>query len=277
MIRLVGQAREFPSRQRRPEAMSAPQALVVDPERTFLDHIAVIDRIFGVIARRHSLNPSDAEEFASWARARIIDGNYAVIRKFGGRSSLATYLSVVIGNLFLDYRNSIWGRWRPSAAALRIGPLGIRIEELLYREGHSLREAIGVLQSAGVTLSDTEIARIAAKIPPRGRTNEVGLEKVDTASIAIDAPLPVSDEDAEIGAAVRAVLAQLPPDDQIIVRMRFWDDISVADIARTLRVEQKPLYRKLESIQKQMRAALAKRGIDEARVAEVLAGGTISW
>lgn len=257
--------------------MSAPQALVVDPERTFLDNLAVIDRIFGVIARRHSLSPSDAEEFASWARARIIDGNYAVIRKYCGRSSLPTYLSVVIGNLFLDYRNSIWGRWRPSAAALRMGPLGIRIEELLYRDGHSLREATSVLQSAGVTLSDTEIARLAAKIPLRERTSEVGLEKVGAASIVLDPPPPPTDEDVEIVRAIRAVLAQLPPEDQVIVRMRFWDDISVADIARTLRIEQKPLYRKLESIQKQLRTALAARGIDEARVAEVLAGGSLSW
>ena len=94
--------------------MSAPQALVVDPERTFLDNLVTIDRVIAVITRRHSLSAAEAEEFASWARARLIDGNYAVLRKFGGRSSLATYLSVVIGNLFLDYRNSIWGRWRPS-------------------------------------------------------------------------------------------------------------------------------------------------------------------
>jgi RNA polymerase sigma factor for flagellar operon FliA len=257
--------------------MSAPQALVVDPERTFLDHLAVIDRIIGVIARRHSLGQNDAEEFASWVRARIIDGNYAVIRKFGGRSSLPTYLSVVIGNLFLDYRNTLWGRWRPSAAALRLGPLGIRIEQLLYRDGCSLREAVGVLQSGGVMLSDAEIARIAAKIPLRERPSEVGLEKVDAAVVATDPPSIPTEEDAEVGGAVRDVLAQLPPEDQVILRMRFWDDISVADIARTLRIEQKPLYRRLESIQKQLRIALVARGIDEARVAELLAGGSIQW
>ncbi len=256
--------------------MSAPQALVVDPERTFLDNLAVIDRVIGIISRRHSLSRAEAEEFASWAHARLIDGNYAAIRKFGGRSSLATYLSVVIGNLFLDYRNSLWGRWRPSAAAQRLGPLGIRIEELLYREGHSLREAIGVLQSAGVMLSDSDISRLAAKIPPRERASEVPLEKADAAGV-IDlhpnaAPIP---EDSEVVAAVRTALAQLPPDEQVIVRMRFWDDLTVADIARALGIEQKPLYRKIESIQKHLRAALAARGIDEERAADVLAGESL--
>jgi RNA polymerase sigma factor (sigma-70 family) len=265
----------FTSRYPRPQAMSAPQALVVDPERTFLDNLATIDRVIGVITRRHSLGAADAEEFASWVRARLIDGNYAAIRKFGGRSSLATYLSVVIGNLFLDYRNSIWGRWRPSAAALRLGPLGIRIEELLYREGHSLREAIGVLQSAGVTLTDAEVSRLAAKIPPREKTSEVPLEKADSAGIIDLRPNAPAPEESEVAAAIRAALEQLPSEEQVIVRMRFWDDLTVADIARALRIEQKPLYRKLEGIQKHLRAALTARGIDDERVADVLAGESL--
>ena len=219
--------------------MSAPQALVVDPERTFLDNLATIDRVIGVIVRRHSLSAAEAEEFASWARARLIDGNYAALRKFGGRSSLATYLSVVLGNLFLDYRNSIWGRWRPSAAALRLGPIGIRLEELLYREGHSLREAIGVLQSAGVTLSDAELSRLAARIPPREKASEVPLEKADSPGVIDLRPNPgPAAEDSEVAAAIRAALEQLPSEEQVIVRMRFWDDLTVADIARTLRIER---------------------------------------
>jgi RNA polymerase sigma factor (sigma-70 family) len=252
------------------EAMSASQALVVDPERTFVDNLPVIDRVIATVVRRHALPRADADEFASWARARIIDADYAVFRKFAGRSSLSTYLSVVITNLFRDYRNSVWGRWRPSAAAARAGPMGIRLEELISRDGHSLREAIGVLQSAGVALSDTEIARLAAILPPRTGATEVGLEEVDAAAVDASPPPSAPDDEAEVIAAVRGALAQLPPEEQLIVRMRFWDDISVADIARTLHTEQKPLYRKLESIQSRIRTLLATHGIDHQRAIELL-------
>ena len=68
---------------------------------------------------------------------------------------------------------------------------------------------------------------------------------------------------------------RLPPDERIITRMRFWDDISVADIARTLGIEQKPLYRKIESIKAGLRACLEARGIDRERAAEVLSGEVI--
>ncbi|HUQ80430.1 MAG TPA: sigma-70 family RNA polymerase sigma factor [Gemmatimonadaceae bacterium] len=257
--------------------MSAPQASVVDPERTFLESLPLIDRVIGIVARRHALSDAESEEFASWARTRIIDSNYAILRKFGGRSSLGTYLSVVISNLFHDYRNSIWGRWRPSAAAQRNGPLGIRLEELIYRDGYTIREAIGVLQSGGVMLSDVELTRIAAKIPAREKPNQVGLESVDTADVAeLRARYAATPEDPEILSAVRGALEQLPVEDQVIVRMRFWDDVSVAEIARRLRVEQKPLYRKLDIIQKQLQATLLSRGVDRQRVAEILSGESVS-
>jgi RNA polymerase sigma factor (sigma-70 family) len=255
--------------------MLAPQALVVDPERTFLDSLPVIERIIAILARRHSLSRSDAEEFGAWARARLVDGEYAIFRKFAGRSSLATYLSVVLTNSFHDYRNSVWGRWRPSAAATRLGPTAIRLEELLYRDGHTLREAAGVLQSAGSDLSETDIARLAAKIPQRQAPTEVGLEKVDEAAFGFETAAAGSEETAAVIAALREVVEQLPPDERVITRMRFWDDISVADIARALRIEQKPLYRKLDSIQTRLRAWLESRGIDRERAMELLAGEAI--
>jgi hypothetical protein len=44
----------------------------------------------------------------------------------------------------------------------------------------------------------------------------------------------------------------------------------VADIARTLQLRQKPLYRRIEAIQEQMRTALEARGIDHAFATEFL-------
>ena len=252
-------------------ALQAP----ADPERSFIDSLPAIERIVGAIARRHSLNASEAEEFAAWARARLIDSDYAVFRKFGGRSSLSTYLTVVLTNAFRDYRNSLWGRWRPSAAATRLGPTAIRIEELIYRDGHSLREAIGVLQSSGCRDPDSEIAKLAARLPQRQRTTEVGLESADEIAVSPGGTDWDSDEQP-IVAALRQVVEQLPPDERVITRMRFWDDISVADIARALRIEQKPLYRKLESIKARLRDWLEARGIDRERAAELL-GGEAMW
>ena len=60
------------------------------------------------------------------------------------------------------------------------------------------------------------------------------------------------------------------------MRMLFWNDRSVADIARILRVDQKPLYRRLESIQTKLRFALESRGVDRERATDIL-GSTTIW
>jgi RNA polymerase sigma factor for flagellar operon FliA len=242
-----------------------------NPEAVFLANLSLIDRLLALIARRHALNASDSEDFAAWARAKLIDGNYAVIRKFGGRSSLSTYLTTVLVNLFRDYRNARWGRWRPSAEAKRRGPIGIRLEELVYRDGHPLREAVQILQSLGVTMSDTELLKLAAALPARRLHNEVSIDYVESSSIAIE-PETVRDADdvLVLEQLLHTLVASLPAEDALIMRMRFWNGMSVADIARVLRTEQKPLYRRLENIQAALRTGLEARGVDRERVKEIV-------
>lgn len=251
--------------------MTATSPTPAQLERLFVDHLATVDRIVGVIARRHALSPSDSDEFASWARARLMDNDYAILARFAGRSSIQTYLSVVLANLFRDYRNHLWGRWRPSAAAIRMGPIAIRLEELLSRDGCALREAIGVLRSSGVGVGDSELARMAALLPPRVNEREVSLDEVDVAesSARIDEP-GVDAELDEVREALEGAVEALDHEDRVITRMRFWSAHSVADIARALRLEQKPLYRRLEAIQRRLHEALVRRGITAERAREFL-------
>lgn len=253
-------------------AAGAPSA---DPERLFLDHLPVIDRVVAVIARRHAMSALDADEFASWAKERIIGSDYTVFRKFGGRSSMATYLTVVFGNLFHDYRNNLWGRWRPSAAATRMGAIGTRLEELLHREGFTLREACEVLRSSGATQSDVEIARMAARLPARSASTEVPLELVDGTVHEAYRPAPEAGADDAGFQTLRNAIRALTPEEQVILKMRFWDDVSVADIARILRIEQKPLYRRIESIESRLRDLLTGRGLNRDRARDLLSSEVV--
>ncbi|HKG92751.1 MAG TPA: sigma-70 family RNA polymerase sigma factor [Gemmatimonadaceae bacterium] len=249
-----------------------------NPERMFLSSLPLIDRVVAIQARRHALSAADAEDFGSWAKARLMDGDYAVFRKFGGRSSLPTYLTTVLVNLFRDYRNSRWGRWRPSAAAKRLGPVAIRLESLLYRDRYPMREAAQILRSSGVTLDDGEIGRLAASFPERQPTGEISLDAVpqsEAGALADPAAAPGYRDEAASQKVERALLdlvAELPPEDGLILRMRFWDDRSVADVARTLRLDQKALYRRIERIQERLRAALETRGIDRSLASDFLSG-----
>lgn len=244
-------------------------------EALFLESLPLIDKITAILARRHALAASEAEEFTAWARARLIEGDYAVFRKFAGRSALGTYLTVVLAHLFQDYRNSRWGRWRPSAAARRLGPVAQRLETLLYRDGLPARQAIEVLKSRG--LAEPTVRALMRQLPPRFAAREVPLDaSMDgvAGGEAADRELRTEETDRESAATERAVgeaLATLQPEDQLLVRMRFWEDCSIAVIARTLGLEQKPLYRRLAGIQSALAVALEGRGIGRDQVATFLA------
>jgi len=107
-------------------------------EAQFLEHLPRIEKTIGALARRHGFRDAEAADLASWIKLRLIEDDYAVIQKFRGESSITTYLTVVIATLVQDYKVQLWGRWRPSAAALRKGRVAIKLESLVYRQGYQL-------------------------------------------------------------------------------------------------------------------------------------------
>ncbi len=203
-----------------------------------------------------------------------MDRDYAILGKFRERSSISTYLATVLANLYHDYRNHIWGKWRASAAAERLGPLAVLLEKLVWRDGYAFREAIGVMRSRGVTLTDMELARLYQQIPARVGDREVSLDDVEPTALIDDSvhAAPRAEERELLVAAVESAVEQLSNEDKVITRMRFWDGRTVAEIARALCVEQRPLYRRIEAIKARLRETLMQSGIDAARASEILGG-----
>ena len=117
----------------------------VDYQRQLLDHLALIQHIVRQTGRRRHFSSAEQEDFAGFVNLRLVDDNYAILRKFQHRSSMATYLTAVIALLASDFRNEQWGKWRPSAAATRLGPAAELLERLVYHDLHTLDEAIEIV------------------------------------------------------------------------------------------------------------------------------------
>jgi RNA polymerase sigma factor (sigma-70 family) len=250
-------------------------------EALFLAELDWIQETMGALCRRYGMGAADAEDFASWATMRLIDDDYAVLRKFRGESALRTYLVVVLAMLHREYRSRWWGRWRPSAAARRAGPVAVRLETLVHRDGCPLPEAILRLRTAGETaLSDRELAVLFATLPRRGPGRTRPVEALLDALASIPDPAAADDgiaaeeraaERRALEDALRRALEALPAEDRVIVRMRFWEGTSVADIARALGLPQKPLYRRLERALAALRGSLEASGVSRRRTAACLA------
>src|SRR3954469_22157666 len=64
------------------------------PEALLLSEFTTVERVIAFVTARRRLRPADAEEFASHVKMKLIENDYAVLRKFEGRSSLRTHLTV---------------------------------------------------------------------------------------------------------------------------------------------------------------------------------------
>lgn len=229
------------------------------------------------MAFRRCLSEDEGEDFASWARLRLLEDDCAILRKFKGRSSFRTYLVTVVQNLFRDYRIAKWGKFRPSAQANRLGTTAVRLEILMYRDGIPFDEAAELLRrNHGVEESIGELARIAGELPARTPNRAVGEEVLET----LGGPGGVEDgvrdwERAELAAKVKAALGRalggLAAEDRLILRMRFQDGLTVAAISRALDLEQKPLYRRIGGSLRDLKRALEDAGVS-AEEATDLAG-----
>lgn len=249
-------------------------------ENLFVSSLPDIERVSRYIAHRHRLSQDETDDFCSEVNLAIIQGNYAVLSSFQGRSSLRTYLTTVIQRMFLDYRRRLWGKWRPSAEAQRRGPLALRLEILLYREGLSFDEALETMRANFACDESREaLVELAQGLPPRTnrRAMAEGVDDIGTVPAgelaSPEAQLEGANTSARAQGLIDDVMAALDPQDRIVLRMRFEDDISVADIARTLRLDQKRLYRRIEELLAGFRRSLGDRGLGWPEVVRMIERG----
>ena len=249
-------------------------------EQLFLSQRALIERVIGWVCAKHGLRGADAEDFRSTVMVRLIEKDYEVVRKFQGLSSFKTYLSAVINRMYLDYQVQRFGKWRPSAEARRLGPVAMRLERLLSRDGLTFDEACGVLLTDPmVKESRDELYAQSLKLPRR----------VDRRPVkdGVDGPPQPSSESSAVERAERQILAdraflcirrslqRMPPRDRILLRLHFEEGMTVAQIAKLRAEEQKLLYRRKDAILAQLRADLTADGLTREEILELLS--TLDW
>jgi RNA polymerase sigma factor (sigma-70 family) len=246
----------------------------VSPRELLLANLPLLRELVGFLARRYRLGPEQAEELESFVRLRLIEGDYAILRQWRHHSSLRTYLTVVVQRLFHDYCNQLWGKWRASAAAVRLGALAESLEELVYREGLTFEEACQVLASQPQA-SRSLLAKLYAQLPPRpGRPRAQPLS-ADEVAEPTTAPNPEEAvlqraEEGTVNQAVAASLRALRAQDRLLLRLHFEQGSTVAEIARVFDTPQKALYKRLTALLKGIRRDLRAAGLDFRDVSRLL-------
>jgi RNA polymerase sigma factor for flagellar operon FliA len=243
----------------------------------FESHLEAIELAIARVCRDARLDRDHAEDFASSVRVALLSDDCATLRKHEGRSSMATYLTIVVRRLLVDAQRSS-GRWFASAEAKRRGAAAVLLERLLVRERRPFSEAIELVRREHPEVSPRDIEEIAAALPERAprptlvpvaEDDEEGLAGPSSAADRVET-LDLAQRSSRANAAVRSAMASMTAEDRVILRLRFTANASVASIARSLRVEQRPLYRRIEALLAQLRRALETAGVDASSAAALI-------
>lgn len=248
----------------------------VDARTLLVQNLDLIDRVIRFTSRRQRLDESEAEEFASIVKLKLVENDYAIVRKFEGRSHFATFMTIVVQRMLLDYRIHHWGKWHASAEAKRLGDLAVELEQLLHRDGRSIDDALPLLQARYSDVTREALDQLTRRLPDRrARRRMVDLSEAETVAIESDSEDQALRTERErtcrrLSSAMREVIARLPENDRLLLQLRFECRLTVAQIARSMQIEQKLLYRRIDKLMRDLRAELERAGIAPRDAADLI-------
>ena len=229
------------------------------------EQLTLLAEVVRKVARSRRLTPDDAEDFAQIVQVKVLERNYDIFHRFTGRSSLRTYLTVVVTRMLLDWLNATYGKWRPSAAAVRLGADAIKLDRLIWRDSYTIDEAVSIVSAGPTSLDPGQLHALAVRLPhrlPRRRVPEMVLDQHQV--MDFEDPVEVAERRRArlvAATALKTALGGLLPEDRSLLGMRYLRRLPVQVIAEMLRVEPKRLYRRFEQLLRRLRRALIARGI----------------
>jgi len=180
------------------------------------------------VARSTSRDRDEAMDAYAFLLEQLSEKSYRRLRNYAAdpNSKFTTWLVVVARRLCIDHSRIKYGRVRQSDSS--------RERERMIRR-RRLEELSGIVEDVD--------------------------DVADENGIQPDLEVEVAELRAELSTAVSA----LPAADQLLIRLRFEDGVSVADIAHALRFpSQFHVYRRINGVLATLRAALRSRGIESA-------------
>jgi RNA polymerase sigma factor (sigma-70 family) len=248
------------------------------PDELFLRELESIENAIRFACRRGRLYGADAEDFESQAKLKLIENDYAILRKFEGRCSFKVFIGIVVRRLLLDLRNHTLGKWHASAEAKRLGETAMQLEQFIHRDRLSVDEAIQLMLRGNASLEREALVELAGKLPRRrARLREVGSEALEyePAAQRDDPASGVTEQERvalgrTVSVCVREAIDGLAEEDRIIFRLRFEAGLTVAQVSRTLGMEQKPLYRRIDHCLREFRQKLEAAGVGAGFVDELI-------
>ena len=202
----------------------------VDQDEAWAALVAKYSRLLLTVARDVAPEHDAAMDAYAFVLERLREGDCRRLRGFvaDGRSSFTTWLVVVARRLCVDHYRQRYGR-----ATRGTG------DPSLARTERSSRRRLFDLVTVGIDLTTV----------------------IDASTPDPDTIVRTAQRDGVLGCAIDA----LEPADQLLLKLRFEDDLSAREIASLLRLPSPfHVYRRLATVCGSLRRMLVARGVEDA-------------
>lgn len=230
------------------------------------------------VARTRTFDEDSAADCYLHICERLARSNFQRLLKFKpeGSASFETWLRVVARNLSLDWHRSQSGRPRPFKAVQRLSALEMEIYNSRFVRRASQQETLQGLATDFPKVSLSDVAEIEERIQKSlssrhqwilstrqqaltpivalgGEEQEFGEMEVVDVRPNPEMQLTARQENAEL----HKKLSSLPADEQLLVQLRFEQDLSLDEIAHVCGLgDAQRVHRKLAGVLKKLRKAM---------------------
>ncbi len=247
-------------------------------EELFSQRFRQLEKIVRAVAAHRRLSADEGQELYGLVMLKVVQDDYALLRRFQGKSRWGTYLTVIVQRVLLDHRVKEWGRWRPSAKARRLGPSAVLLDRWINRDRLEPAEAVRRLSACGVGETAGELERLAEHIPRRTRRRLVSGDKhlrklvdPEKTDLRVDAA-ERRRAAVHLNETLVSAFRDLSESERDLLDLRFVRGWTVRRIADSRDLETRPLYRRFERLLRRLRRRLERVGLCWRDVVAVLDG-----
>jgi len=244
-----------------------------DPEEAWRLFVAEYGPAILQVVRHLEQDADQVPDCFQFVCAGLSAKSFRRLRKFqpGGPAVFSTWLRAVVRNLCLDWRRKQVGRHRLFKSISQLSGFDQEVFRHLYEQRLSVEEAFQSLRAAfpGVTharVTESQM-RIDRELTPNQRRllderayRQVGQSAVgfeDTSPIGPDVSDPSPNPEAQVlleerATALRHALAHLPEREQLLIRLRFEQELTLEQVGKLLDLGN------AQRVERQIKAVLAR-------------------
>jgi len=226
------------------------------PDPAWADFLERYSPLIRHVIGRHEHERERATECFTYVCGALSDDRFRRLRAFRpeGPARFQTWLMAVVSNLCHDWRRRQRGRMRPVRSVSRLPELDQHVYRCIFVGGMSRAECAASLAPRFPSLTETSVAEISARlfgiltpqqrwhlgaraqVPGRLQRGGTADDEEPAWQVATQEPGPGDlVEELEEQQRLREALSQLPADQRFLLRLRYEQELTLAEVARLTR------------------------------------------